>query len=234
MSRFKLCLCAYRYWLLVLVFLCVSGCAVKNDSSDRASIEGKPVFTIYLAGPEVFLPNPIAAGEEKKQLIKRLSEERNWPFKLAGLYPMDNEIPNFKPDRVTGIVIYEANIKLMQEADYVAANMVRFRGPSMDVGTAFEMGFMRGLNKPVFAYYESYPFYQTDEKPGLYAERVKAFYQVSADNPEKDVHGQTVENFEMSDNLMMIGALNDSATEIKMTFEEVVEAIAQDIISRYY
>ena len=105
--------------------------------------ETKPVYHVYLAGPEVFLPEPVKAGEDKKDLIKRLNEQHDWPFRLVGLYPLDNEIPDFGPDRETGWRIYRANIALMDKAHVIAANMVRFRGPSMDVGTAFEMGYMR-------------------------------------------------------------------------------------------
>ncbi|VUD68758.1 hypothetical protein TDB9533_04117 [Thalassocella blandensis] len=221
-----------QFMFVVFVTFALSACAVKPESS--ASQSAKPVYYIYLAGPEVFLPEPIEAGEEKKKVIRQLNVQHNWPFTLVGLYPMDNEIPDFKPDRATGLVIYEENIKLMEKAHYIAANMVRFRGPSMDVGTAFEMGFMRGLGKPVYAYYESYPFYRTKEAPGLYVERVKTFYQVDPKNSGKDIHGQSIESFQMADNLMMIGALNDSKTQIKMTFSEVVEEIASDILAKHH
>lgn len=199
--------------------------------SQTPTTDKKPIYFIYLAGPEVFLPDPIAAGVKKKQLIQELNTQHDWPFELVGLYPMDNEIPDFKPNRETGLLIYQANIELMNKAHYVTANMVRFRGPSMDVGTAFEMGYMRGLGKPVFAYYESKPFYGKEETPGYYAERVKKFYQTNPDKPDHDIHGQSIEHFEMADNLMMIGALNDSQTTLQLNFEAAVMAIAEDILA---
>ena len=73
----------------------------------------------------------------------------------------------------------------------------------MDVGTAFEMGYMRGANKPVFAYYDSKPFYGTTEQAGLYAERIAQLYPINPDKPGVDIHGQSIENFKMEDNLMM-------------------------------
>ncbi len=191
----------------------------------------KPVFYIYLAGPEVFLPDPIATGELKKQRIQQLSETSQWPFTLVGLYPMDNKIPDFKPNRETGIRIYEANLQLMQKADFIAANMVRFRGPSMDVGTAFEMGYMRGLNKPVFAYYESKPFYGAVEQQGLYADRVKQFYQVDPKDPHRDFDGLSIEQFQMEDNLMMVGALNTGAGQVAANFDTVIKQIAQYVLA---
>jgi nucleoside 2-deoxyribosyltransferase len=191
-----------------------------------------PVYYIYLAGPEVFLPDPIAAGENKKARIEQLNAKNNWPFKLKGLYPMDNEIPNFAPDFQTGLKIYHANIAQMDKAHFIAANMVRFRGPSMDVGTAFEMGYMRGLNKPVFAYYDAQPFYGSVEKPGLYAERVAKYSDVSADAPDIDAYGQSIENFQMPDNLMMVGALQSGIATISDDFDSLVMQIAESIISQ--
>lgn len=36
-----------------------------------------PVYYIYLAGPEVFLPQSVEAGEQKKSLIDRLNEQHD-------------------------------------------------------------------------------------------------------------------------------------------------------------
>ena len=184
---------------------------------------------MYLAGPEVFLPDPIAAGQSKKATIKSLNMEHQWPFTLVGLYPMDNEIEDFAPNYKTGIAIYEANLALMNKAHYVTANMVRFRGPSMDVGTAFEMGYMRGLDKPVFAYYDAEPFYGSAEKPGLYNERVAQHYPMSNEHADKDAHGQSIEDFKMADNLMMIGALHSGNGRIADSFEAAILQIADHI-----
>ena len=40
----------------------------------------KPVYYVYLAGPEVFLPEPVKAGKDKKELIERLNASNDWPF----------------------------------------------------------------------------------------------------------------------------------------------------------
>eukprot|EP00903_Cladosiphon_okamuranus_P004432 g4430.t1 len=191
----------------------------------------KPVYQVYLAGPEVFLPEPVAAGDQAKARIKELNALNEWPFTLEGLYPLDNEIPDFGHNYDTGIRIYDANIALMDQADFVAANMVRFRGPSMDVGTAFEMGYMRGLGKPVFGYYEAEPFYGDQESPGFYADRVHAFYEVSED-PGIDAYGQSIENFQMEDNLMMIGALVSGAESVAPDFDTVILQIAQYLLDK--
>jgi nucleoside 2-deoxyribosyltransferase len=154
-----------------------------------------------------------------------LSAEENWPFRLEGLYPLDNEIPDFKPDPETGIRIYHANMDQIEKAHAVLANMVRFRSPSMDVGTAFEMGVARGMDKPVFGYYESEPFYGEFEEPGLYVERLAAFYGLS-EVPTEDPDGIGVENFGMADNLMMMGAIDDAGHGIETDVELAVRHIA--------
>lgn len=220
--------------LILTTLLFLQACQISTHNHDKNSItsSNKDVYRIYLAGPEVFLPDPIGAGKAKKALIEKLNHENDWPFTLVGLYPMDNEIENFAPDFATGMKIYHANIALMDNADYITANMVRFRGPSMDVGTAFEMGYMRGLNKPVFAYYDSRPFYGTEEQAGLFADRIAKFYPISTEKEGVDIHGQSIENFEMEDNLMMIGALESGEGKISDNFKAAVLNIAEHIQSR--
>ena len=191
---------------------------------------GKPVYYVYLAGPEVFLPEPIAAGVAKKARVAGLSRAAGWPFELAGLYPLDNEIPDFRPDFATGMRIYHANIELMDRAYAVTANMVRFRGPSMDVGTAFEMGYMRGLGKPVFAYYDAAPFYGREEAPGLYVDRVREHGSQSVGDTGVDADGHAVDDFEMADNLMMIGALESGAGAIAADFDQAVMQVAESLL----
>ena len=209
-------------WLSATLFLLTSA---------ATDAETKPVYYIYLAGPEVFLPEPVKAGEDKKDLIEHVNEQHDWPFRLVGLYPLDNEILNFGPDRETGLRIYRANIALMDKAHFVAANMVRFRGPSMDVGTAFEMGYMRGAGKPVYAYYEAELFYGESESPDVYAARVAKHYELDPMNSRVDVDGQFIESFAMPDNLMMMGALDDAGAHIQPTFHAVVMRIVEHLLT---
>jgi nucleoside 2-deoxyribosyltransferase len=92
---------------------------------------------VYLAGPDVFRPDAKEHGERLKKLC---AENR-----LEGLYPLDNEIPESDDSRAaTALAIYKANIELLKQADGVVANMMPFRGPSMDIGTGFETGFAAG------------------------------------------------------------------------------------------
>ena len=206
-----------------LLAACVLLCAAFAHADDR------PAYYVYLAGPEVFLPNAQEAGAEKKRLIERLNASEDWPVKLVGLYPLDNEIPDFAPNRDTGIRIYRANIAMMDKADAVVANMVRFRGPGMDGGTAFEMGYMRGLSKPVFAYYDAEPFYGAAEPAGLYPDKVRRLVGQHSEDPAVDVDGLLIENFGMADNLMMIGALDDAGGTLQASFEQALMRVAEHV-----
>jgi len=100
---------------------------------------------IYLAGPEVFLPDPLAAGRRKQALCAAHGFEGVFPLDaaldLAGLE---------KPEAARRISL--ANEALMRSCDLLIANLTPFRGVSADAGTAFEVGFMRGLGRPVLGY----------------------------------------------------------------------------------
>ncbi|WP_293268080.1 nucleoside 2-deoxyribosyltransferase [Neptunomonas sp.] len=172
---------------------------------------------IYLAGPDVFRPTAKALGAAKKKLCSE--------FGYSGLFPLDNELnlEHLAPFNA-GIEIYHANIALMNQADCIIANMTPFRGAGMDQGTAFEMGYMAAQQKPVWGY--------TLSKKN-YAERIN--------QPlcGEDEHGQMVEQFDMSDNLMMVGSTTPKGGLIKLSgkdlddeshldaFRRVLEAISQ-------
>ncbi len=99
---------------------------------------------IYLAGPDVFLSDSIEQGQRKKELCQK--------YGFEGLYPLDNEIEDtFEHKADMGLHIAQANEKLIQECDAVIANLTPFRGTSADVGTVYEIGLAKGLNKMVLA-----------------------------------------------------------------------------------
>jgi nucleoside 2-deoxyribosyltransferase len=94
------------------------------------------------------------------------------------------------------------------------------------------MGYMAGLAKPVFAYYDALPFYGAAEIPGLYKDRVSQHYPVDP-NGETDVHGQSIEDFKMADNLMMIGALQSGKGTIAYSFEAAILQIADHLQNQH-
>ncbi len=161
-----------------------------------------PAKRAYLAGPEVFLPNATKIGAAKKAVCTRHG--------LEGVFPLDGstDLSGLSgADRARAV--YRACRSLMDGCDLVIANMTPFRGPSADVGTAFEMGYMRGLGRPVFAY---------SNNSETYAERILA--QMG------DLHlrqqggalvvgdGLAVENFDLADNLMLPCAVLETGAKV--------------------
>jgi nucleoside 2-deoxyribosyltransferase len=147
-------------------------------------------MNVYLAGPDVFLPDALDVGRRKVELCARRG--------LIGLYPLDNKTDLSAHDASRQIFI--GNEALMNAADAVIANLTPFRGPGADAGTVYELGYMAGQGKPCFAY-------SNDSK--LYVERVAGISNVVKfrDGQLLDSDGLIVENFGLTDNLMMIHAL---------------------------
>ena len=145
---------------------------------------------IYLAGPDVFLPDAIAIGRRKADICARHG--------LTGLYPLDNTVDLSAPD--ASLAIFKANEAMIDAADAIIANLTPFRGAGADPGTVYELGYAAGRGKLCLGY---------SNDPAVYAERVRQFTQVTAhDGRLVDKCGLTVEDFGLSDNLMMIHALD--------------------------
>lgn len=146
---------------------------------------------IYLAGPDVFLPDAIEIGKRKAAICARHG--------VIGHYPLDNAVDLTAPD--ASLRIFKGNEAMMDAADAVIANLTPFRGPSADAGTVYELSYMAGRGKFCLAY---------SNDPALYVDRVRRFGPVtkSADGRLTDKDGLTVEDFGNSDNLMMIHALD--------------------------
>lgn len=146
---------------------------------------------LYLAGPEVFLPDAREIGLRKKALCE--------DFGFVGLYPLDNDFSAAPGERLDE-KIFAANVALMREADAGIFNLTPFRGINADPGTAFELGFFTALRKPVFAY--------TNHAEDLF-DRVAPTHgaQAGRDGEHRDNMGLSIENFGNADNLMLDCAL---------------------------
>lgn len=149
---------------------------------------------VYLAGPDVFYPD----AKEKGQALKDLCAKYN----MIGVFPLDAglDLSAAPSPEAQGVMIYDANLDFIDSCDAVLANMTPFRGPSMDIGTGFEMGYAEGKGKPIFAYTDDMSFYET---------RVP-------------VDGLLIEQFNMIDNLMV----HACPRGIYETAEEAVKALA--------
>ena len=101
----------------------------------------------YLAGPDVFFPNAMEIGQAKKDICAQ--------FGFEGVYPLDADFSGLLKlagPAEWGYKSFDLMVELMDSCDLAIANMTPFCGPSMDVGTAVEIGYMHGRGKPVFGY----------------------------------------------------------------------------------
>jgi nucleoside 2-deoxyribosyltransferase len=145
---------------------------------------------VYLAGPDVFLPDALELGQAKVELCAA--------YGLTGLFPLDNAIDRARSD--ASLQIFRGNEAMMNAADAVIANLTPFRGPGADAGTVYELGYMAARAKLCLGY---------SNDPRLYTERVAGLTEPESSNGGlTDPDGLTVENFGLADNLMMIHALD--------------------------
>jgi nucleoside 2-deoxyribosyltransferase len=157
---------------------------------------------IYLAGPEVFLPDPVAAGARKLALCAAHGFE--------GVFPFDTELDLSaltKTEAARRISL--ANEALMASCDLAVANMTPFRGVSMDAGTAFEVGFMRALGRPVLGYTNTMLDLRERSEMGR-AGGVRLPFDSDAPDCE-------VEDFGLAENLMIEIAVLESGGSVVRT-----------------
>lgn len=142
---------------------------------------------IYLAGPEVFLATAQEVGAAKKAICVRHGHE--------GVFPLDP--PAMSPARrADWRRIHAANEMLIRGCDALVANLTPFRGVGADPGTVFELGFMRGLGRPVHGYTH-------DPRP----HRLRVPDATPHAQGWRDAAGLEIEDHDLSENLMLEGAI---------------------------
>jgi nucleoside 2-deoxyribosyltransferase len=132
---------------------------------------------VYLAGPDVFLADSAEIGRRKQQICAAHG--------LFGHYPGEGIDLSGLPTAEHARALFEGCVEMMDRCVAGLANLTPFRGPSADVGTAFEMGYLFGRGYPVFGYTS-----HMDD----YAARVRD-------------EEQMVEAFGLADNLMLEGPM---------------------------
>ena len=183
---------------------------------------------VYLAGPDVFFPEPELWADKKKEICDRHG--------LAGVSPLD-DLPD-EPAEWADFPFWrriamrnEAHIRSCQA---LIANLTPFRGPSADVGTVYEVGFARALGLKLFGYATTTKLFlpRTLEALGDTAE-------ARPDDSYRDGDGLMVEQFGLFDNLMIEGGIA-SAGGVLITgdadqwgdlalFERCVQAAAEQL-----
>ncbi len=158
--------------------------------------------TIYLAGPDVFEPDPFEAGKHLKSLCKK--------YGFEGLFPLDNLIEERSTPQHTAEAIRKANLNLIKQADLIMANLNPFRGFEPDSGTVYEIGFAEAIGKPVFAY-------AADRRHMI--ERLREHQALGADALAcRD--GKNIERFALSHNLMFAHTLVAETAEKCLAYIE--------------
>ena len=120
-----------------------------------------------------------------------------------------------KHHKKTAQDIFQANVKLIHEADIVIANLNAFRGKEADSGTIWECGYAYALGKEVYGYMQKRTTYlQTFQENEI---------KENTTYGKTDLNDRIIENFELPINLM-IGC---SVTEIiEGGFEEALQFIS--------
>ena len=142
--------------------------------------------TVYLAGPDVFLPNAVAQAARKVEICQR--------FGLRGLPPLNQDVETAANASDVWQSIYEKDIAMMERCDIIIANLTPFGGASADAGTLIEVGWFLGKGKPIFGY---------SNTPENFESRMRR--QLGAKHAELGIEG-----FHLPDNLMIVGAVHSS------------------------
>jgi nucleoside 2-deoxyribosyltransferase len=149
---------------------------------------------VYLAGPEVFLP------DARQQLDLKIALTRE-----AGLIPVspgDLAIPETPTPHERGLAISAIDEQLMDGADAIIANLTPYRGLAADPGTIYELGYMCGRGRLAYAY---------SNVAANHWQRTLDFYGGAVtrgqDGHWRGPDGLSIENLDMVENLMLDGAV---------------------------
>jgi len=157
---------------------------------------------IYLAGPEVFLPNAVEIARIKNQLTAEAG--------FLPLNPLDNNLgkpPETRAEREQfADRIFGANFEMVYECDAIIANLTPFRGVSADVGTAVEVGMGIVGCKKAFGYTNNPLDYET-----RVLGRTGFDWAVTESGDWLDKNQHIVERFGFTDNLMLDRSIRRSS-----------------------
>ncbi len=158
---------------------------------------------LYLAGPDVFAPDVQARFAAMREACRSAG--------FDALTPVDTALPEGLQGRAMAAFIKQANIELIRRCDAVVANVSPFRGPNMDPGTAWEIGFAEALGRPVFLW---------SEVTALLAERTPG-------DGKTDPQGWMVENFGLAENLMIAVNPQEVAPDFATALQRVAAVSAR-------
>ncbi|ENZ80217.1 MULTISPECIES: nucleoside 2-deoxyribosyltransferase [Caulobacter] len=153
----------------------------------------RPVRSLWLAGPEAWLPDTEIQAARQRALCLDAGLEVIDPARLpAGEGGDELEARHF----------YAARMAQLRQADAAIVNLTPFRGPSADTATVFEAGVLAGLGKPIFAYLNV-----ADETQAEYVARVDAQLGATLDENRvwRDGEGCAIEDHGLPETVMLWG-----------------------------
>jgi nucleoside 2-deoxyribosyltransferase len=178
----------------------------------------------YLAGPDVFFPHAHEIGRQRITYLQALG--------IVGHFPLDTEVPGdlLKNTAQASRFIGDANEQMMLDCcrdgriGLILANMSPFHGPSMDVGTAFEVGFMSALSYKNNVIIIGY----TSDNRSFEDRVVEKIYSGWSNITHKNgiphgPDGTMIEAFGGADNLMITNAILRTGGDILPTFEDAAQ-----------
>ena len=152
----------------------------------------RPVRSIWLAGPDVWLPDFEAqAARQRTHCIDA---------GFTGLTPDPVPQGSDHSSELEARELYAARMARLRQADAGVVNLTPWRGPSADPGAAFETGVLAGLGRPIFAYLNV-----PDESQAEYVDRVDSFVGAQRDEAGvwRDGDGCVVEDYGLPETVML-------------------------------
>ncbi|WP_297509714.1 nucleoside 2-deoxyribosyltransferase [uncultured Caulobacter sp.] len=151
----------------------------------------RPVRSLWLAGPEAWLPDHEVQAARQRALCLDAGLEAILPTRMP---------PGESGDELAARQYYAARMAQLRQADAAVINLTPFRGPSADTAAVFEAGVLAGLGKPTFAYLNV-----TDEVQAEYVARVDAIMGASLDEHRvwRDGDGCEIEDHGLPETVML-------------------------------
>ncbi len=166
-----------------------------NPRNDEVfSYQTPDMKKIYIAGPGIFRPDAVEYGAGLKAVCRR--------YGFEGLFPLDTEVQGLSP-RDNADKIRASNIAMIEQCNYLIADLSPFRGPEPDSGTAWEVGYATALGKPVVGY-------SMDQR--LHVQKTVDILGLEAD-ATTDREGRRIEDFSLTHNLMFANVLRHASFE---------------------
>ena len=153
----------------------------------------KPVRSLWLAGPEAWLPDSDIQASRQRALCLEAGLEALVPARM----PVGDA-----GDELEARQFYAARMAQLRQADAGVINLTPFRGPTADTATVFEAGVLAGLGKPTFAYMNV-----TSELRAEYVARVDADLGAILDENRvwRDPDGCMIEDHGLPETVMLWG-----------------------------